>query len=230
MSDHHLKPSTAQADLEQVTKSLRKEIYAGQRLPRERLVEKDLTSSYGVNRMVVRQALSILSSEGLVAIEPYKGASVAEISLVDVQEKYQVIGMLEGYAAGLAALKLTQADLQALEENLKSQEAILLEDVSQWQYINIQFHRIINLSCGNQRLIELIRQNSNFRSYWFIVLSVPGRISINIREHQELLKALRDKQPDTARMLMESHIIDAGMYVVEFLRKNIPIGLWREGV
>ena len=228
MVEQNPKSSYAQDDLERVTKSLRKEIFAGQRLPRERLVEKDLTGQYGVNRMIVRQVLNTLDNEGLVTIEPYKGASVAEISLTDVQEKYQISGMLEGYAAGLATSRLSDADLKSLEENLERQETILLEDVNKWQNLNVLFHRTININCGNERLIDLIRQNSNFRSYWFIVLSVPGRIAINIREHRELLQALRDKRPDQARALMESHIIDAGTYVIDFLKRNIPIGLWRE--
>lgn len=228
MVEQNSKSSDAQDDLERVTKSLRKQIFAGQRLPRERLVEKDLTGQYGVNRMIVRQVLNTLANEGLVAIEPYKGASVAEISLADVQEKYQISGMLEGYAAGLATSRLTDADLKSLADNLDRQETILLEDVNKWQNLNVLFHRTININCGNERLIDLIRQNSNFRSYWFIVLSVPGRIAINIREHHELLQALRDKRPDQARSLMESHIIDAGTYAIDFLKRNIPIGLWGE--
>ncbi|MEW5912376.1 MAG: GntR family transcriptional regulator [Thermodesulfobacteriota bacterium] len=228
MAEQSSKISTFQTDLDLVTRSLRKEIYSGQRLPRERLVEKDLADTYKVNRMVVRQGLSKLESEGLVFIEPYKGASVAEISLEDVHEKYQIIAMLEGYAAGLATERLAPSDIESLEANLADQDAIQLEDVAKWQHLNIVFHKIINLHCGNRRLINLIRQHSQFRSYWFIVLSVPGRISINIKEHHELLQFIKDKKPVEARMLMEAHVLNAGEYMIEFLRKNVPIGLWRE--
>ena len=228
MGEHSSKISTFQTDLELVTKSLRKEIYSGQRLPRERLVEKDLADTYKVNRMVVRQGLSKLESEGLIFIEHYKGASVAEISLEDVHEKYQIIAMLEGYAAGLATERLTADEIRSLEENLASQDSIHLEDVAKWHHLNIVFHRIINLHCGNRQLINMIRQHSQFRSYWFIVLSVPGRISLNINEHHELLQLIKDQKPVEARMLMESHVLNAGEYMIEFLRKNVPIGLWRE--
>ena len=228
MAEHSSKISAFQTDLETVVKSLRKEIYSGQRLPRERLVEKDLADTYKVNRMVVRQGLSKLEAEGLVFIEPYKGASVAEISLEDVHEKYQIIAMLEGYAAGLATDRLSAEDITRLEKNLDDQEAIQLEDVAKWQTLNIDFHRTINLNSGNRQLINLIRQHSQFRSYWFIVLSVPGRISLNINEHRELLQFVKNQKPFEARMLMEAHILNAGQYMIDFLKKNVPIGLWRE--
>ena len=229
MAKSNSKTTNFQAELEQVVHALRKDVYSGQRLPRERLVEKDLSDSYGVNRMVVRQALSKLEAEGLVTLEAYRGASVAEISLEGIRESYQVVGMLEGYAAGLACPRLTPQDLQKLGKNLAKQKDVLLENVNRWQELNIGFHRTINLNCGNRRLIDLIRQNSTFRSYWFIVLSVPGRISTNLKEHEALLGALQERNSESARAIMEKHLLGAGEYLVEFLRKNVPIGIWREG-
>ncbi|MBU4563627.1 MAG: GntR family transcriptional regulator [Proteobacteria bacterium] len=228
MSEKSSKTYSFHSDIDFVIKNLRTEIYSGQRLPRERLVEKDLADTYKVNRMVVRQGLSKLESEGLVFIEPYKGASVAEISLEDVYEKYQIIAMLEGYAAGLATEKLGKEEVQNLENNLAEQDAVQLENVANWHRLNIEFHKIINLHCGNRQLVNMIRRHSQFRSYWFIVLSVPGRISTNINEHHQLLQLVKDKKPNEVRMLMESHVLNAGEYMVEFLRKNVPIGLWRE--
>ncbi|MBU4574916.1 MAG: GntR family transcriptional regulator, partial [Proteobacteria bacterium] len=149
MSEKSSKTYSFHSDIDFVIKNLRTEIYSGQRLPRERLVEKDLADTYKVNRMVVRQGLSKLESEGLVFIEPYKGASVAEISLEDVYEKYQIIAMLEGYAAGLATEKLGKEEVQNLENNLAEQDAVQLENVANWHRLNIEFHKIINLHCGN---------------------------------------------------------------------------------
>ncbi|MEW5912389.1 MAG: GntR family transcriptional regulator [Thermodesulfobacteriota bacterium] len=210
-------------------KGLRYEIYSGLRLPRERLVETELAEAYAVSRMMARQALNQLTQEGLVHQEPYRGALVAEISLPKICEKYQVAAMLEGYAAKLATKRLTPDDFQALAENLEQQRQLQVQDIQQWQEFNRQFHRIINYRCGNAQLIQMIRENSRFTSYWFIVLSAPGRITANVREHQKILQALRQKETEQARDMVEKHILEASEYLIEFLKKNIPVGVWRNG-
>jgi DNA-binding GntR family transcriptional regulator len=223
------KTTVFQTELTKILRGLRHEIYSGIRLPKERLVEKELAEAYQVSRMVVRQSLTQLASEGLVVIEPYKGAAVAEISLVSVMEHYQVVAMLEGFAAMMATERLSAADLEVLRLNIEEQKSLEMGDVQGWQAVNHHFHRVINLQCGNSKLIDLIRRHVKFTSYWFIVLSVPGRIPINIEEHQNVLEALNRRDPQEARRLVERHLMGAGEYLVDFLQKNMPAGIWRDG-
>jgi DNA-binding GntR family transcriptional regulator len=223
------KTTPFQIELGKFLGELRRQIFSGLRLPRERLVESDLAKLFSINRMMVRQALLVLETEGLVTIEAYKGASVAEISLLRIFESYQVDAMLEGYAALLATHRLDKKDLLLLRKYLEKLRTLAIEKVQEWQELNYGFHRIINLTCGNQRLIELIRKNSQFTSYWFIVLSSPGRIANSIEEHQAIVDAFAKGQAEEARRLMENHIISAGEYLVEFMRKNVPMGMWRDG-
>ncbi|MBW2283953.1 MAG: GntR family transcriptional regulator [Deltaproteobacteria bacterium] len=161
-----------------MTGALRQEIYSGLRLPRERLVEVSLAETFSVSRMVIRQVLNMLKAEGLVGIEPYKGASVASISIDRIFQNYQV-----------------------------------------------DFHRIINLRCGNDRLIQLIRQHIQFTTYWFLVLSAPGRITQNIKEHEDALKAFEKKDGEKARKFMERHIMGAGEYLTKHLEMSLPAGM-----
>ena len=219
------KKTTFQAEVDKVTRKLRVDIYSGIRLPRERLVEQDLAKLFNVSRMVIRQALSQLDADSLVTIEPYKGAAVAEISLKRIQESYQIISLLEGYAAYLAAEHLTPKDIKTLKALIKEQQAVNVSDVQVWQNLNKKFHRVINLKCGNSRLIELIRQNVQFTSYWFIVLSAPGRIPENIKEHIKIAEALEGKDGVGARKVIERHIITASGYLLEHLRNNLPMGM-----
>ncbi len=219
------KKTTFQAEVDKVTRKLRVDIYSGIRLPRERLVEQDLAKLFNVSRMVIRQALSQLDADSLVTIEPYKGAAVAEISLKRIRESYQIISLLEGYAAYLAAEHLTPKDIKTLKDLIKEQQAVNVSDVQAWQNLNKKFHRVINLKCGNSRLIELIRQNVQFTSYWFIVLSAPGRIPENIKEHIKIAEALEGKDGVEARKVIERHIITAAGYLLEHLRNNLPMGM-----
>ena len=215
MVEQEEKKVVSDREVNKIVKSLREQIYSGLRMPRERLIEVELAKEYGVSRMTVRQALRQLNYEGLVNIEPFKGASVMEVSLQQLSERYYVLAVLEGAAAGLAATKVTTADLDELERNLMAQRELHPHEVKKWQDLNHQFHRLINLRCGHQPLIELIRKNSRFTSYWFILLSTPGRIEVNIQEHERILKALADQSPSKARELVEEHIMGAGRYLAE---------------
>ncbi|MBU2550759.1 MAG: GntR family transcriptional regulator [Proteobacteria bacterium] len=214
---------------EKALRQLRRDIYSGRRLPRERLVEKDLARDLSAGRMAVRQALARLEEEGLVRIEPYKGAAVAGVSLERILESYRIHAMLEGQAALLAADRLDEGDLTAICETIRRQRALGPDRVQDWQDLNHQFHRLINLKCDNHMLVELIRRYSQFTSYWFIVMSAPGRIPTNIDEHREILEALSRRDGSSARELMENHIIGSGRYLVDFVRQHMPLGLWGEG-
>lgn len=136
-----VKTTASQTEFDRITRQLRNEIYSGARIPRERLLEQAIAETFGVNRMVVRRALSQLSSEGLVVIEPYKGASVAEISLTRIYANYQIISTLEGLAASLAAGRLSGKDLTAMDDTLKKQIKIDPKNVKEWHDLNRKFHR-----------------------------------------------------------------------------------------
>ncbi len=220
------KTTDSQNDADAVASRLRRDIFSGIRLPRERLVETSIAEAFSVSRMVIRQVLSNLEKEGLVVIESYKGASVADISLDLIYENYQIIAMMQGYAAYLSATRLAPQDLLALETLLKAQKKIGADNVKEWQILNHKFHSAINLACGSSKLIQLIRQHSQFTSFWFLVLSSPGRIPIGIAGHAAVLEALKKRDPQQSRILIEKHIIEAGKYLIDSTKENLPIGVW----
>jgi len=220
------KTTDSQNGIDAVASRLRRDVFSGIRLPRERLVETNLAEAFSVSRMVIRQVLSNLEKEGLVVIEPYNVASVAEISLDLIYENYQIIAMMQGYAAFLSATRLTPQDLQTLETLLDAQKKIGANDVKEWQVLNHKFHSIINLGCGNSKLIQLIRQHSQFTSFWFLVLSSPGRIPIGIAGHAAVLETLKKRDAQQSRILIEKHIIEAGKYLIDSTKENLPIGVW----
>ncbi|MDD5222482.1 MAG: GntR family transcriptional regulator [bacterium] len=220
-----VKTTASQTEFDRITRKLRNEIYSGALIPRERLLEKAIAETFQVNRMVVRQALSQLSSEGLVMIEPYKGASVAEISLNRIYANYQIISTLEGLAASLAAGRVSSKDIATMDDILKKQINIDGRNVNDWHDLNRRFHRTFIYQCGNERLIELIKGNVRFTNYWFFILSMPGRIHESIEEHKEILSAFKKKESKTVRNLVERHIMGAGEYLMETIRGNLPTGM-----
>jgi DNA-binding GntR family transcriptional regulator len=221
------KPTSSSLEADLVAEKLRRDIFSGARLPRERLVESKLAKTYSVNRMVIRQILSLLEKEDLVVIEPYKGASVADISLSMIAENYQVLAMLEGFATKLATKNLTPTDIDKLKALVKTQKQISVKEVKEWQVLNNQFHRIINLKCKNDKLIKILQQNVRFTSYWFLVLSTFGRISENNKEHGLIVDALSKRDAELAARLMERHILDSGEHLILSIRENLPISVFR---
>jgi DNA-binding GntR family transcriptional regulator len=217
--------SSVEAD--EVAEKLRRDIFSGMRLPRERLIESKLAETYSVSRMIIRQVLSLLEKEDLVVIEPYKGASVADVSLSKIVENYQVIAMLEGYAAKLAAEKLTPEEIGYLKAIVKAQKKLGASEVKEWKALNTQFHRIINLKCQNEKLIRFLRQSVRFTSYWFLVLSTFGRIPESNKEHLKIIDALSKQDAELARKAMERHILDSGDYLINAIHENLPVSVIR---
>ena len=215
-----------QAEVKRISKMLRKEIYSGQRLPHEHLKENKLAEDYSTNRMIIRQVLNELAAGGLVSIEPYKGASVAAVSIDQIYETFNVVAMLEGFSAKQAAKNITNQDISKLRINLEQQKKIEQGDTKKWQALNYEFHRIINLKSGNPQIIQLIRQNSQFTNYWFLSMS---RVDLKpaIKAHEKILQALTDRNGDKARKYMEDHITTRVKHLVDHIRDRIPVGMFR---
>ncbi|MBU1275476.1 MAG: GntR family transcriptional regulator [Proteobacteria bacterium] len=207
-------------------KQLRKEIYAGKRMPNEHLVEKKLADTYNVTRMTIRQALSILANDGLVEIEPYKGASVAALTIDRIVEGYQVVSMLEGHAAYLAVEHITKEDIKKLKDIVNMQGNVEEGDAKTWQLLNQKFHKIINQRCGNESIIQMIRQHAQFTNHWFLVYANPS-FDRDVRAHEIILQALVERNGEKARINMEKHITAVVERMVEHIQKNVPIGMFR---
>ena len=82
------------------------------------LIEEDLASLIGVSRTPIRESLKSLSTEGLVVLKRYRRGRVVEISGRDVEEIYELRMLMEPVAAGRAAKRISDADLDKLDRNI----------------------------------------------------------------------------------------------------------------
>lgn len=226
MATKNSRQTNFQAEVEKITKLISKEIYSGHRLPHEHLVENKLAESYSVSRMIIRQVLVRLESIGLVAIEPYKGATVAPITIKRIRSEYEIVGMMEGYATKLATEHITKSDITKLEKSLADQKKLTENDTQKWLQLNRNFHQVINRRCGNEKLTALLRQHVQFTNYWFLASS-NDIIFQNVEYHERILAALKKKDAEAARKNMEEHIISVCDRLIEHIQKNIPIGAFR---
>ena len=207
---------------ERAYKILRDRIFSGYYLPRQRLVESALSEELGVNRFVIRDILKRFSVEKLVISEPYKGSVVAEVSLEEAFETYQVEAFLEGSAAFLATNRIKDEELKKLEQLIHESKKLDSQNLMKWEKYNRQIHKLMNRSCGNSKLIEMIRGNVKFMKYWFIVLSTPIEVSKRNKEHELILKAIKARDPVRVRKAVEDHIIETGNDMRKRLQKTFP--------
>ena len=101
-----------------VSDALRQAIRDGLLPPGERLMEIPLAEELGVSRTPIREAIRILEQEGLVVMIPRRGTYVADMSLKDVTEVFELRSILEELAAELAAERITNEEIEALEQHL----------------------------------------------------------------------------------------------------------------
>lgn len=208
---------------ERAYKILKDRIFSGFYLPRQHLVESTISKDLGVNRMIVREMLKRLALEGLVVTQPYKGCTVADISIQRAYETYQAEAILEGFAAFLATDRISEREVKVLEHLVDESKKKDSQGVEKWEEYNRQIHRVINRACRNKRLINMIRDNVKFSNYWFIVLSTPGQIPKKNQEHELIVEAIKERDAYKVRQLVEKHIMEAAEDISERLQSIFPV-------
>ena len=196
---------------ELVFEALREAIIKGVLKPGERMMEIQLAEEMGVSRTPVREAIRKLELECLVAMVPRKGAYVADLSMKDIVEVFEIRGALEGLAAELAAERITEEELEELERYLvRIMESIGADDLSLMVEVDTDFHTQLYKASRNERLSQIIsnlrEQIQRFRK---TSLAVPGRMKAALEEHKKIVEAISARDGVLARHLAEEHIENA---------------------
>ena len=192
----------------QAVNVLRQKIVAGEYLPRTRLTEKLLEGELGVSRTVVREALRQLETERLIAIEPNVGPLVRELTFDDVFHLYQVRGMLESAAGGLAAQNATPAHL----DELRGVFAVISEqaaDITMAELIELknEFYRALIDASGNPIIGEMLSNvQARISQLRAVTLKSPGRVPHMIAELGRVLDALEARDPARAAAECQAHV------------------------
>ncbi len=179
--------------------AIRQAIITREIQPGEILNEGTLGQQYGVSRTPVREALLMLTVEGLVSPLPRAGYMVTHITVRDVQEAFHLREVLELEAVRLAATQITAAELEALER-VKIGDPIELNPV-----FNREFHSIIACASGNQRLTDLILQLIDEMERMLIYDPALSNPIMN-EEHEDIITALRNHDAPAAQAAMRRHI------------------------
>ena len=204
---------------EKILETIREAILKGNLRPGEKVAEPELAERFGISRTPIREAFRQLESEGYLTVIPRKGAVVAALSERDVQEFYAIKSILEGYAARLAAEKLSDKELEKLEGvNDKLKQLAADGDVKAFYRVHNEFHETFLRAADNSKLYELIQQlGLKFSRLRMASLSVEGRMAISVEEHEKLLDAFRRHDGQAAEDLVKKTAHIGGKVLLESL-------------
>jgi DNA-binding GntR family transcriptional regulator len=193
---------------------LRAAIVAGHLLPNERLVEADVSRRLGVGRTAVRTALARLEHEGLVELEPHRGARVRLVGLPEAIEILDARAVLEGLAVRYAAANATASDIEDLRGILGEMDRLLRDgDLLKASDSNAILHqrlREIGAHATTNRLISGLR--SQLVRFEYRTILLPGRSRSSLAEHTAIVDAVAAGDPGAAESAMRlhlSHVADA---------------------
>ncbi|HWQ29951.1 MAG TPA: GntR family transcriptional regulator [Negativicutes bacterium] len=208
---------------EVVFESVRAAIISGVLKPGERLMEVQLAEKLGVSRTPIREAIRKLELEGLVIMMPRKGAYVADLSIKDITDVLEIRATLEGLASSLAALRITDDEIEQLELNaLQFHKAIEADDFDGIVQADIDFHDNIFKATRNDKLMQI---NNNLREqvqrFRIMYISKSNKSKELAREHFEIADAISKRNIDLAEKLAKKHIDNAEKYILK-MSTNTP--------
>ncbi|NYF80234.1 GntR family transcriptional regulator [Granulicella arctica] len=200
-----------QTTVERVYQKLRQAIVECELSPGTSFSESDLVRRYKASRTPVREACQRLEHEGLVRIVPFRGYSIAPLSVAEFLEMQELQLILEPAAAALAAERITPEQVAELEEcALYEYRVGDAESYREFVRKNHQLHTAIASASRNRQLFETVN-NIHVRLMRFFFLGLPFESwgETLVEEHRKLLGAIRNRQPEEARRYAAEHIQNA---------------------
>jgi DNA-binding GntR family transcriptional regulator len=176
-------------------------------VPGTKLVEQQIADVFSVSRTVVRQALNRLSRDGLVTLEPARGAFVAMPSIEEARQVFQVRRLIEGGLARQLALSITDTQVAQLRAHLRDERhAVTKSDVSGRTRLLADFHVVLARLLGNEVLARLIADLLSRSQLISLMYQSSHSAEHSQSEHVEIVEALQRRDGRAAARLMEQHI------------------------
>lgn len=202
-----------------VLSAIRQRILSGDLAPGEVLRQEALAEELGVSRVPIREAITRLTGEGLLTNVPHKGAYVAELSVEEVQETFDIRLRLEPWLFAEAIARITEAEINKAQRLVKEMDNA---SESQWGQLNWQFHETLYLPAQREITLQMLRvlHDRSDRYFRFQVVQVPIREQSH-DEHMALVDACRKRDAKLGAKLLEQHVKTAARQIVTVVEAAI---------
>ena len=186
---------------------LRASILSGELNQEEIYNEMALAKTLGISRTPVREALLELSNQGLVTFLPRKGIVVNHFTRQDVEEIFELRWVIELYAIQKVAKSCKSYDLSKVDEALDDQrKAAKQKDTIAYLKANTRFHLAFSELTNNRRFSAISRNIRDMIQLMSLQASIESRMEKTIAEHEKILGAVRQGNPQKAKKAIEYHL------------------------
>jgi DNA-binding GntR family transcriptional regulator len=204
--------------VEHAIETIREKIRRGEFVPGQRLIVADLTQLLNVSPGPVREAIRRLAGEGLVEVQPNRGANVRLLTAREVADIFDLREVVEGLLARQAAKHIREADNYSKLEDIMKRMATSCEmgDVASYSELNQEFHNTIYRISENKRAAEISQQLAmplyQFRFHHFMDVAMMNH---SYRDHEQISKAILEGDSVNAERFMRMHVRNSGMMILE---------------
>ena len=210
---------------ELVCEKIRQAITTGIFKSGERLMEIQLAEEMGVSRTPVREAIRKLELEGFVVMIPRRGTYVADISIKDITEVYEIRTALDVLAAGLAAERISDEELEEMQRLLVEIGQHIEEgNIDKIVETDTAFHDVLYQASRNERLVNII---SNLREQITTLrgrsMHYPGRLTNTLEEHRAIVDSMAQRDVEKAKKAVRDHMENAEHTLLKAIEESIDI-------
>jgi DNA-binding GntR family transcriptional regulator len=205
MSASKLK-STKSPRSETVYHGLRRAIIEQALMPGDKLTEDVIGDRFGVSRTIVRTALARLNAEGLVDMQPNKGAAIAQPSLSEAHDIFEARMCLERQVLTRLAEKVTDLDIELLQKHLELENKANPADGPASIRLAGEFHILLADLAGNKVLSRYVDEVVSRCSLILALYGRPHSSDCSLNEHQQIIDALRARDARRAVASMDHHL------------------------
>ena len=195
-------------------------IISGELVPGAKVPEKDLCAQFGVSRTPLREALKVLASDGLVRLEPNRGAWVTQVTVSEVEEVFPVLGTLEALSGELACQNITDEEIEAVR-TLQDQMVQNYEnrDLDAYFKVNQEIHKAILKAARNDTLTTACGSLSlRMQRARYLANMSDERWYAAVQEHKKILDCLVARDGKQLGVTLRDHMNAKRDSVVKWLR------------
>jgi DNA-binding GntR family transcriptional regulator len=205
-----------------IYEDLKDKILRGDIPSKKRLQEDNLTKDYETSRTPIRDALRKLEQENIIEKLPYGGYEIKDVDIEEIEEIFGIRSVLESYAASLATKRITEAEVEKIEEILvRAKEALKNDDYETFIDLDTEFHTSFYKASRSEHLVRiLLNLWDYFIRYRKIAFLTKPNLEDSLKGHQIILKKLKEGDQKAVENLVREHVNNALYKVKVGLKKD----------
>lgn len=194
-------------DADKAYNQIKEKIITVEMPPGSVIRENQLMQELGLGRTPIREALKQLQTESLVVVAPRRGMFVADITITDLQQIYEVRVEIESLCARLAAGRITPEQLVEMSHLISSYQSVDTYDKTSLLVFDRRFHNLVARAAGNKFLRSEFEVFYNLSlRIWYLALNHIQPADVNVEAHIGILTALEARNSEDAERMMRRHI------------------------